>query len=81
MVLRMLPPRRLPTILDFGSVSGLRLNECLLEWSQVNWDVRKIEKQGNHADKYADLIDEVAADLDPMQKSRRKSRKPTSKVG
>jgi hypothetical protein len=47
----------------------------------VNWDVRKIEKQGNHADKYADLIDEVAADLDPMQKSRRKSRKPTSKVG
>jgi hypothetical protein len=61
MVLRMLPPRRLPTILDFGSVSGLRLNECLLEWSQVNWDVRKIEKQGNHADKYADLIDEVAA--------------------
>jgi integrase len=24
----------------------LRLNECLLRWSEVNWDARKIEKQG-----------------------------------
>jgi len=33
-------------ILDFASASGLRLNECLLRWSEVNWDARKIEKQG-----------------------------------
>jgi integrase len=33
-------------ILDFASASGLRLNECLLRWSEVNWDVRRVEKQG-----------------------------------
>ena len=33
-------------ILDFASASGLRLNECLLRWSEVNWDARRIEKQG-----------------------------------
>ena len=33
-------------ILDFASASGLRLNECLLRWSEVNWEARKIEKQG-----------------------------------
>jgi len=173
-------------ILEFAGAAGLRLNECLLRWSEVNWDARKIEKQGkgdkrvsvpitdtireilwplrghhaemvftyvakrtrkhqnlvkgtrspitysglksawkrirasaavsdfrfhdfrhdfatkllretrnlklvqralNHADiktttKYAHVVDdEVAAGLDAMQKSRRKSRKPTSKVG
>jgi integrase len=173
-------------ILEFASAAGLRLNECLLRWSEVNWEARKIEKQGkggkrisvpitdtireilwplrghhpemvftyiakrtrkaqklvkgqrypvtysgiksawkrirasaavadfrfhdfrhdfatkllretrnlklvqqalNHADvktttKYAHVLDdEVAAGLDAMQKSRRKSRKPTVKVG
>lgn len=33
-------------ILEFASASGLRLNECLLKWSEVNWDARRIEKQG-----------------------------------
>src|SRR5450432_2882005 len=33
-------------ILEFAGASGLRLNECLLRWSEVNWDARKIEKQG-----------------------------------
>jgi integrase len=33
-------------ILEFASASGLRLNECLLRWSEVNWDARKIEKHG-----------------------------------
>jgi site-specific recombinase XerC len=33
-------------IFEFASASGLRLNECLLRWSEVNWDARKIEKQG-----------------------------------
>nr|WP_249808673.1 tyrosine-type recombinase/integrase [Bradyrhizobium sp. 166] len=33
-------------IFELASASGLRLNECLLRWSEVNWDARKIEKQG-----------------------------------
>jgi integrase len=33
-------------ILDFASASGLRLKECLLKWSEVHWDSRRIEKQG-----------------------------------
>jgi integrase len=33
-------------ILDFASASGLRLNECLLKWSEVNWDAKRIEKLG-----------------------------------
>jgi len=33
-------------ILDFAGASGLRLNECLLEWSQVNWDARQIVRKG-----------------------------------
>jgi integrase len=33
-------------IFEFASASGLRLNECLLRWPEVNWDARKIEKQG-----------------------------------
>jgi integrase len=33
-------------ILEFTGAAGLRMNECLLRWSEVNWDARKIEKQG-----------------------------------
>jgi integrase len=33
-------------ILEFTGVSGLRMNECLLRWTEVNWDARRIEKQG-----------------------------------
>jgi integrase len=33
-------------ILEFAQASGLRLNECLLRWSEVNWDTRRIEKPG-----------------------------------
>lgn len=33
-------------IFELASASGLRLNECLLRWAEVNWDARKIEKQG-----------------------------------
>jgi integrase len=33
-------------ILEFAGASGLRMNECLLKWSEVNWDARKIEKLG-----------------------------------
>ncbi len=33
-------------IMDFAAASALRMNECLLRWSEVNWDAGKIEKQG-----------------------------------
>lgn len=33
-------------ILDFARASGLRLNECLLRWSEVNWSTRQIIKLG-----------------------------------
>ncbi|PSO28809.1 site-specific integrase [Bradyrhizobium sp. MOS002] len=33
-------------IFEFTSASGMRMNECLLRWSEVNWDARKIEKKG-----------------------------------
>jgi integrase len=30
----------------FAKVSGLRLNECLLRWSEVDWSARQISKLG-----------------------------------
>src|SRR4029077_10121282 len=30
----------------FVRASGLRLNECLLRWSEVDWDACQIRKQG-----------------------------------
>lgn len=33
-------------IMDFASASGLRLTECLLRWSEVDWDTKRIEKKG-----------------------------------
>jgi len=33
-------------IMDFASVSGLRQNECLLRWPEVNWDAKLISKAG-----------------------------------
>jgi integrase len=33
-------------IMEFAGASGLRLNECLLRWSQVNWDTKQIVKLG-----------------------------------
>jgi integrase len=31
---------------DFARASGLRLRECLLQWSEVDWDARQIRKPG-----------------------------------
>jgi integrase len=31
---------------DFADASGLRLNECLLRWSEVNWQGKQILKRG-----------------------------------
>jgi integrase len=33
-------------IMDFAGVSGLRLNECILRWSEVDWDAKLITKAG-----------------------------------
>jgi integrase len=33
-------------IMDFSAASGLRLNECLLKWTEVNWGTRQIQKHG-----------------------------------
>lgn len=32
--------------LEFARASGLRLRECLLKWSEVNWGARQIQKLG-----------------------------------
>jgi integrase len=31
---------------EFAHASGLRLNECLLKWSEVDWDAKQITKKG-----------------------------------
>ncbi|WP_370191917.1 tyrosine-type recombinase/integrase [Bradyrhizobium elkanii] len=36
-------------VLDFADASGVRLNECLLKWSEVNWDTKQIVKKGKGA--------------------------------
>ncbi len=33
-------------IMEFADASGLRLNECLLRWPEVNWDAKLIVKDG-----------------------------------
>jgi integrase len=33
-------------IIDFASASGLRQNECILKWSEVDWDTKQIVKLG-----------------------------------
>jgi integrase len=33
-------------IMDFADASGLRLNECLLRWPEVNWQGKQIIKKG-----------------------------------
>jgi hypothetical protein len=33
-------------VLDFADASGLRLNECLLRWPEVNWQGKQIIKMG-----------------------------------
>lgn len=33
-------------VMDFSGASGLRLKECFLRWSEVDWDAKLITKQG-----------------------------------
>ncbi|MCP4289322.1 MAG: site-specific integrase [Gammaproteobacteria bacterium] len=36
----------LATLCDFAQASGLRLRECLLHWSEVDWEAGQIKKTG-----------------------------------
>lgn len=55
-------------ILEFAAASGLRLNECLLRWSEVDWDTRRITKAGkNDRRVVAHITDEVRSILWPLR--------------
>lgn len=55
-------------ILEFASASGLRLNECLLRWSEVDWEARRITKAGkNDRRVVAHITDEVRSILWPLR--------------
>jgi integrase len=52
----------------FAKASGLRLAECLLKWSEVDWDNRRISKQGKGGNRVtAPITSEVRAILWPRQ--------------
>jgi integrase len=50
-------------ILQFASASGLRLNECLLKWPEVNWETRRIEKQGKGGKRVVAHITDTVRDI------------------
>ncbi|MDR6303957.1 integrase [Nitrobacter vulgaris] len=55
-------------ILEFAAASGLRLNECLLRWSEVDWDTRRIAKPGKGDRRViAHITNEVRSILWPLQ--------------
>lgn len=55
-------------IMDFASASGLRLTECLLRWSEVDWDSKRIEKQGKNKKRVmAPITPEVRSILWPLR--------------
>lgn len=55
-------------ILEFTPASGLRLSECLLRWSEVDWDARRIEKAGKGDRRViAHITNEVRSILWPLR--------------
>ena len=55
-------------ILEFAAATGLRLNECLLRWSEVDWDTRRIEKPGKGDRRViAHITNEVRSILWPLR--------------
>jgi integrase len=55
-------------IMEFASASGLRLNECLLKWSEVNWDAKRIEKLGKGGKRVsAPITDTIREILWPLR--------------
>jgi integrase len=55
------------TFIAFARASGLRLRECLLKWSEVDWAARQIRKQGK-GDKLVTvpITSEIADILRPL---------------
>jgi integrase len=52
----------------FAHATGLRLNECLLKWSEVNWEARRISKVGKGGKLVtAPITSEVRAILWPLR--------------
>jgi integrase len=52
----------------FAKASGLRLAECFLKWSEVDWDNRRISKQGKGGNRVtAPITSEVRAILWPLR--------------
>lgn len=55
-------------ILEFAAATGLRLNECLLRWSEVDWDARRIVKPGKGDRRVvAHITEEVRSILWPLR--------------
>jgi integrase len=50
-------------ILDFAAACGLRLNECLLKWSEVNWDTKQIVKLGKGGKRVTVQITDVIREI------------------
>lgn len=51
----------------FARASGLRLRECLLQWSEVDWEARQINKRGKGGRPVpAPITGEVEAILAPL---------------
>jgi integrase len=49
--------------MDFADASGLRLNECLLRWSEVNWQGKQIIKKGKGGRKITVRITPLIRDI------------------
>jgi integrase len=55
-------------VLEFAAATGLRLNECLLRWSEVDWDARQIVKPGKGDRRVvAHITEQVRSILWPLQ--------------
>jgi integrase len=50
-------------IFAFAAGTGLRLNECLLKWSEVNWEAAEIRKRGKGGKWIVASIDQIVRDL------------------
>jgi integrase len=48
---------------DFAEVTGFRLNECLLRWSEVDWDARQVKKTGKGGGTVVTHIDATLRDI------------------
>jgi integrase len=47
----------------FAEASGFRLNECLLKWSEIDWDAREISKKGKGGRTVKTTIDDTVREI------------------